>query len=50
MKWLYDISTDGGRTFTAQWLTEEEANDEKEMYDHIVLKRKRLLVPAYCVK
>lgn len=46
-KWLYDISADGGKTYTAQWLTEDEARDEKEMYGHIVLKRKHLPVPAY---
>ena len=47
MRWLYDISADGGKTYTAQWLTEEEAKDEKEMYDHIVLKRKTLLIPEW---
>ena len=47
MRWLYDISADGGKTYTTQWLTEEEAKYEKEGYDHIVLKRKTLLIPEW---
>ena len=46
-KWIYDISADGGKTYTTQWMTESEAIDEMEMYDHIVLKRKHLLIPSY---
>lgn len=44
---LYDISADGGNSWSTQWLTETEATNEKEMYGHIVLKRDHLLIPAY---
>ena len=27
--YLYEISADGGKTFTEQWLTKEEAADHK---------------------
>lgn len=47
MKWLYDISADGGKTYTTQWLTEEDAEYEKEGYGNIVLKRQSLLIPEY---
>lgn len=28
-KWPFDISADGGKTFTRQWLTIQEAEEER---------------------
>lgn len=44
--WLYDISADGGKTYTAQWLYESEAEAEKAN-GNIVLKRSNLMIPEY---
>ena len=38
MKWYY-ISADGGNTWTAQYMTEKEANDERQK-GYIVMERK----------
>lgn len=40
---LYRISADGGNTWTEQWLTDEEANDERKCYI-CELKQNRYLV------
>jgi hypothetical protein len=45
-EWLYDISADGGQTYTTQWLYEAEAKAEKEN-GYIVLKRRNLMIPEY---
>lgn len=29
---LYNISADGGKTYTTQWLTEEEATEERKLF------------------
>lgn len=41
----YDISADGGETWTTQYLTESEAKDERAQ-GHIVLQRKYPLKAA----
>ena len=38
----YDVSADGGVTFTTQWLSEDEARIERES-GHFVFKRKNPL-------
>lgn len=45
-EWLYDISADGGKTYTTQWLHEAEAEAEKAN-GNIVLKRRNLMIPEY---
>lgn len=42
-KWLYDISADGGKTYTTQWLTACEAEEEKAK-GRAVVRRKNLFI------
>lgn len=44
--WLYDISSDNGKTWTSQWLTPIEAAEEKSK-GKIVRKRVYLLKRMY---
>ena len=48
-KWLFDISADGGKTWTTQWLTIREAESEIR-HGHIVKRRRNLLIPGYTLK
>lgn len=34
-QYKYRISADGGKTWTVQWLTEEEAQEEVSRYGHL---------------
>jgi len=34
--YLFDISADGGKTWTAQWLTEEEADEHRREHGYIL--------------
>lgn len=36
LKW-YNISADGGKTWTAQWITENEANEMRTKYGYAVV-------------
>ena len=37
---LFDISADGGKTYTTQWLTNNEAEEIKKEFPHyIIIKR-----------
>ena len=42
--WLFDVSADGGRTWTTQWLTIHEAQQEIKC-GNLVSRKEHLLTP-----
>jgi hypothetical protein len=36
---LYDLSADGGNTFTRQWQSESDLKELKRLFPNIVIKR-----------